>query len=1031
MVQATSAQNNRIITGRVISSNSKAAISEVSVRIKGTSTGVITDGKGNYSIDLKGTSPTLVFSHIGFVPQEIKINSKLVINVTLKPTGTTLDEVVVIGYGEVKRRDLTGAVGSVKMADMQKAPVISFEEALAGRVAGVRVSSADGQPGAEINVVIRGNNSVTQDNSPLYVIDGFPQEAGDNNAINPAEIESIEVLKDASSTAIYGARGANGVIIITTKKGKPGPPVINYNGYYGFMENARRMKMMDGYEFVKYQFEMDSANANAVYLVDGKTLEDFRDEKGTDLQDEVFHISPFQNHFISLAGGNAKTRYTISGSILNQDGIIKNSGYDRYQGRITLDQTVNSNIKVGINTNYSVLHKYGTSPSLDANTGYFHGDLLYAILQYRPIAGNVSLDEPIEDQDEEFISMGNFNPIKTVENELRESNSDILSANIYGEYSIGKYLKLRVTGGLTKSKAQTDRFDGSQTRRGSSLTSTGQNIGISGSINIHERSSFLNENTLTFNKTFNKVHAVNLLAGFTLQKTTVSSFGTNANQLPNEALGLAGLDEGTPTKITSSSSLFTLASFLGRANYSYRSKYLMTASLRADGSSKFSKENKWSYFQSGALAWRIDEENFMKSLTFISEAKIRVSYGMTGNNRVSDFAYLSRISLPATAGYSYNNSRVNIATLTELGNPHLRWEKTTQTDLGLDLGFFKQRVTLTADIYRKITSDLLLNAKVPNSIGFVDAFKNIGEVQNQGLELTLNTINVKNKNFSWNSNFNISFNKNKVLALAENQTQLFTIATWTIATKNVPLYIAEINQPVARFYGYIWEGNYQYADFDETSPGVYVLKNSVASYNENRSRTRPGDIKFRDINGDGLVNSDDKTIIGDPNPEFSGGFSNNFTFQNFDLNVFMQFSVGNDVLNANRIVFEGDGRANQNMFATYINRWTPENQNNDYYRTNGSGPSDAGYSTRVVEDGSYLRLKTVSLGYNFTPKLLNKIKLKTFRVYVSAQNLLTFTDYQGYDPEVSRFGNSPLRPGFDYSVYPRSRTITFGANISL
>jgi TonB-linked SusC/RagA family outer membrane protein len=509
----------------------------------------------------------------------------------------------------------------------------------------------------------------------------------------------------------------------------------------------------------------------------------------------------------------------------------------------------------------------------------------------------------------------------------------------------------------------------------------------------------------------------------------LSSYGSAANHIPNEALGISGMDEGQPISITSTSSHYTLASLLGRLNYSFRSTYLFTASLRADGSSKFAPQNRWSYFPSGAIAWRISNEKFIRSLHYVSDAKLRASYGSTGNNRVSDFAYLSRINLPSNLGYSYNNTPVDVSILTALGNVNLKWETTNQTDIGLDLGFFKQRITLEADVYRKVTSNLLLDAAVPGSLGFSTALKNIGKVQNQGLELTLNTVNFKQAKFSWSTNFNIAFNRNKVLALSDNETQRLTTASWDTYTQNVPLYIAQIGQPIALFWGYQWDGNYQYADFDQNTPGVYTLKTGIPSYGT-RANIKPGDIKFKDIDGNGVVDANDRTIIGNPNPDFTGGFSNNFTFKNFDLNIFFNFSVGGNVININRIKFEGGGPVNQNMFATYNNRWTPENQNNTYFRTGGQGPIDYVYSSRVIEDASFLKLRTVSLGYNFPRNLISKIKMTGLRAFVSAQNVVTFTKYQGFDPEVNKFGSDALRPAFDYSVYPYARTITFGLNVT-
>lgn len=1004
----------------------------VSIVIKGTQKGTTTNIEGRYVLDA-APNDILVFSMVGYESQEVRVNKKTVVDLQLSLSASSLSQVVVVGYGTTRKRDVTGSVGSVKMSDIQKAPIRSFEEALSGRLAGVTAVAADGQPGASINIVVRGNNSLTQDNSPLYVIDGFPIENPDNNAINPSEIESIEVLKDASSTAIYGARGANGVIMITTKKGKEGRPVITYNGYYGFQQNNRKIDLMNPYEFVKYQYERDSANANNVYLINGNTLDDFKNVKGVDLQDSLFRTSPFHNHFLSLIGGSKDTKYSLSGSILNQDGILTNSGYDRYQGRFRLDQRVNSNLNVGINTNYSYLHQYGTSPALGGN-GFFYGNMLYSVWAFRPTSGKINDPVDVDAEDADFLVLNGFNPIKTAKNELREKFSDVFTSDAYAEYAFARFFKLKITGGITKTKTKSDAFDNSQTPRGSPLTKSGKDNGVSGSELNTQITNWVNENTLTYSRKVNGDDQLDLLAGFTASGTKLASFGAAANHIPNEDLEISGMDEGQPVSITSTSSEYKLASFLGRVNYNFRSKYLFTASMRADGSSKFSADHKWSYFPSGAFAWRLSDESFMKSLRLVSNAKLRISYGSTGNNRVSDFAYLSRISLPSSLGYSYNNQPVDASILTALGNPNLKWETTNQLNIGLDLGLFNQRISLETDVYRKITSNLLLDAAVPGSIGFSSALKNIGKVQNQGIEFTLNTVNVKTEKFNWNSNFNISFNQNKVLALSDNETQRLTTASWDTYTANVPLYIAAVGDPVARFWGYLWDGNYQYSDFDQNTSGAYILKSSSPSYGT-RANIKPGDIKFKDISGpqgkpDGLIDAYDRTIIGNPNPVFTGGFSNNFIYGNFDLNVFFNFAYGNDVININRIKFEGGGPVNQNMYAKYSNRWTPDNQNNTYFRTGGQGPVDYVYNTRVIEDGSFIKLKTVSLGYNFSSKLLSQVKIKSLRVYVAGQNLLTFTNYQGFDPEVNKFGSDALRPAFDYSVYPYARTITFGLNVS-
>jgi TonB-dependent starch-binding outer membrane protein SusC len=1017
------------VTGTVTDDRGNA-LSGASVVIKGTSRGTTTSSNGKYVLDADAAD-VLIFSMVGYENREIAVGGKAVIDIQLSLSASSLDQVVVVGYGTARKRDLTGSVGSVKMSDFQKAPVKSFEEALAGRLAGVTASSDDGQPGASVNIVIRGNNSITQDNSPLYVIDGFPLENPDNNALNPAEIESIEVLKDASSTAIYGARGANGVIVITTKKGKIGKPVITYNGYIGFQQNAKKVDLLTPYEFVRLQSEIDSLNTDTTFLANGKTFEDFRNFKGADLQDSIFQTTPFRNHFVSLTGGTGDTRYSVSGSALNQTGILTNSGYNRYQGRIRLDQRVSSNLNVGINANYSNMKQYGTSPAQDGN-GFYYGNLLFTVWAFRPITSNLSQPEDVDEDDDTFLALQGFNPLKTARNALRRRLSDVLTTDAYAEYSFAKNFKLRVTGGMSKTKRRSEVFNNTQTPTGSPLTKAGADNGVNGSLIYNEITNWVNENTLTFNRQISKSSLLNTVVGFTLSGNNISSYGASANHIPNEDLGISGIDEGTPVAVTSTSSSYKLASFLGRVNYSLFSKYLFTASFRADGSSKFAPENRWSYFPSAAVAWRLSDEEFMKPLKLISNAKLRFSYGSTGNNRVSDYAYLSRISLPSNIGYSYYNDPVVAAVLSELGNKNLKWETTNQTDIGLDLGFLDQKITLEADVYRKVTSNLLLDASLPGSMGFSTALKNIGKVQNQGLELTLNTTNVRNKSFSWSSNFNISFNKNEVLALSDGETERFTTASWDTYTTNVPLYVAQVGHPIARFWGYQWDGNYQYSDFDETTPGVYTLKPDVVSYTATASNPiQPGNIKFKDITGDGKVDADDRTIIGNPNPDFTGGFTNNFSYKNFDLSVFFTFSYGNDVINVNRIIMEGGRvRPNMNYFATYANRWTPENPSNEYFRVNGGGPLDFAYSTRVIEDGSYLKLKTVQLGFNFPQKLIRRIKLNNLRLYASAQNLWTLTNYSGFDPEVSKFGSSALRPAFDYSVYPHARTITFGLNVS-
>lgn len=999
----------------------------VSVSVKGSAEKGVTDQAGFFTLSIPDLNRTLVFSYVGFKIQEVPLNGRAAVNVVMEDQITGLGQVVVIGYGTAQKKDVTGSVGQVNMSDFAKAPVKSFDDALAGRVAGVEVSANDGQPGSSSNIVIRGANSITQDNSPLYVIDGFPIENPDNNVISPSDIESIDILKDASATAIYGSRGANGVIIITTRKGKKGDPVVTYNGYYGLQQDMNRPKMMEPYEFVKYQL-LAAPNAADTYLKDGKTLEDYRNVKGTDMQDELLRLAPMQNHDLSIRGGTDKTQYAISLNNLNQQGLIINSGFSRYQGRMVLDQTVNDKLKVGVNINYGRTRSSGLIVSAGATSGTVN--LMFQALGYRPVTGNDStlLDELYDPTIDGNINADyRINPVLSARNEVNNRIGNNLIVNGYAQYRILPNLTLRVSGGINNNWSRAEAFY-------NSFTSTGNpryNIkGPNGSVSNGLLSNWLNENTLTYSKTFNRRHQVTVVGGFTAQGTQSSTYRLTASQVPNESLGIDGLDEGATQNILSQRSKNTLASFLGRANYILNSRYLFTASLRNDGSSKFAPGYKWGLFPSGAFAWRVGEERFMKKLPAISDAKVRLSYGATGNNRVSDFPYLSTLALPTTSAYAFNNG-VPVAgvKLQTLGNPNLKWETTTQFNLGVDLGLFKDRISITADIYRKTTNDLLLNAILPYTTGFDEGYKNIGKMRNQGFEFTLNTVNVSTRKFQWTSSFNISFNSNKVLGLTENQESILTPVLWD-ATWTFPLYIAKIGEPVAQFYGPVWDGVYQYSDFEKAPDGRYFLKGNVTTNGADRSAIKPGDIKYKDLNGDLLVNARDFTVIGRSLPVHKGGFSNNFSYGGFDLNVFFQWSYGNDILNANRLVFEGNGKGypGTNQYAHYANYWRPDNPVNTLHRPNGQGPGY--YSSRVIEDGSYLRLKTISLSYTPPSPFIRRYKMKGLRLYVTAQNLYTWTRYSGRDPEVST-RNSTLTPGFDWAAYPLARTIVAGLNLSL
>lgn len=1019
---------NLSISGKVTNDADKETLVGVNVYVKNGSNATVTDINGDFKLSKLKSSDIIVFSYLGYKVLNIPVANakKGVLNAVLQTDVSTLDEVVVVGYSAKKLSEISGSIARVNIEDLLLAPVASFEDALAGRVAGVQVSSNDGQPGTAPNIIIRGPSSVTQSNSPLYVVDGFPLEDNNNNTINPSDIESITVLKDASSTSLYGSRGANGVILIITKSGKIGLPTFSYDTNLGTQQNLKFQKMLSPYEFVKYQSQLNPTTAATTYFGGGKTLESYRDIKGADFQRALLRDALFQNHNLSLRGGNDKTKYFISGSITGQDGLIINSGFNRQQGRLRLDQVVNDKLKIALNSNYSATKSYGTFVAQPNNTSPSQ-NLMYSVWGYRPVTGNLDDQSLLEELFDDAVDPSaeiRINPITNVKNTVRNNFNNVFINNLYLTYDFSSNLSLKVSGGATLTNSKSELFNNSNTASGSIFSANG----VNGSVLNRSNTNLLNENILTYKKQFNKNNKLTLIGGFNYQKVVYNTFGASANQLPNEALGVSGLDEGRANVITSTSSQYSLSSFLSSASYAYKNKYFFDAGFRSDGSSRFSDGNKWSFFPSAAFSYNLGSEKFIKNLKVINTLKLRTSYGLTGNNRVDDFAYQSTLIINNGTGYSFGNAPQIGIISSDLGNDKLKWETTAQLDLGFDIELLKNRIAFTFDYYEKRTSDLLLNARIPPSSGFSSAFINIGKVSNYGYEFSLNTVNIKSKKFSWTSNINISFNRNKLLELYSGQESIQNNVNWDSNYLGAAPYISLIGQPISSIYGYLWEGNYQYSDFDLLPNGSYLLKANIPTNGNPRNTIQPGYTKYKDLNGDGIVNNADRTIIGRPYPIHNGGFSNNFRYGGFDLNVFFQWSYGNDLFNANRIVFEGgNSRFNLNQFESYANRWSPTNQNNELNAAGGAGPSV--YSSRIVEDGSYLRLKTASFGYTFDKKLCNKLGLKSLRIFSSAQNLITWTNYSGLDPEVST-QNAVRTPGFDFSAYPRARTLTAGLNVT-
>lgn len=760
----------QVLVKGTVKDNLGEGVPGASVQVKGTSQGTITDLDGKFAFSVPNKNAIIVISFIGYVTVEQKVDTQKPMVITLREDTKTLDEVVVVGYQEVRKRDLTGSVAKANMNDVLTAPVASFDQALGGRVAGVNVTSGEGMPGGTMNIVIRGNNSLTQENSPLFVIDGFPvEDTSASSTLNPSDIESIDFLKDASATAIYGARGANGVVIVTTKKGKVGRAQLTYDGSFGVQHITRTIPMMNAYEFVKLQNEMYPTVVAGSYLMnyEGKqwTLEDYRNIDQYNWQDEIFQTAWQQSHTLRLTGGTEGVRYNASLSYYDQDGTLLETGYKRMQGRMN---TVvrRGKLNMSLTTNYSRSIQTGSTPSATSYSGM--NNLFYSVWGYRPVTSpDTPLSFLMDSATDNAVDSSNdyrFNPILSLKNEYRKNYINNLQMNGFAEYEVINGLKVKVSAGYTYDARKNDQFNNSKTRYGGP-TSTDK---VNAQVTRSERLTWLNENTVTYQTNIKKKHFINALAGITFQNSDYEAYAFRTTHIPNESLGMAGMSEGQASTSSSAKSSWSMLSYLGRINYNYKSKYYATASFRVDGSSKFNKNNRFGYFPSASLAWTFTEEEFMKPIkSILSNGKLRFSWGLTGNNRIGEYDYYqllsvlkSRIgsytatnSIPSGV-YPFENDATNAGTVPiSLQNKNLKWETTEQWNLGVDLSFFDERIGLTMDIYRKNTRDLLLAAQLPYSSGFYNATKNIGKVRNDGLEISLNTLNIKTRDFQWSSNF--------------------------------------------------------------------------------------------------------------------------------------------------------------------------------------------------------------------------------------------------------------------------------------
>lgn len=1039
---------NMTVAGRVIDDDGIEVIG-ASVVVKGaTGVGTITDLDGNYSLTVNDASrDVLVFSYVGMTSQEVKVGGRKVINVTLKSDAVMLDEVVTIGYATVKKKDLTGSVSSVSSKDIASVPISDVTQALSGKVAGVQVMRSQGSPDADISIKVRGGTSITQSNEPLYIIDGFPSEDG-LKGIEASDIASIDILKDASSTAIYGARGANGVILVTTKGGNVDKFNISYDMYIGFKKVNKRYDVLDVLDFVKLEYERsinepDKMNDFVLPIYGNYDEYDelYANRQGIDWQDEVFNRSTAmtQQHKISLSGGSKTSQYMLTYTRNVDDGIWYGSGLKRDNFRVKLSQEATSWLKFSTNISYidEVTEGLGSLQEGGASSRMQH------VIQYRPTIGKNGNDEQllIDDDDPALLLEGASqmqSPIASIESEQRTKRNQILSMNGDLEIRLPKDLTYRGTIGIRRRTIKTDIF---YSERSKQAKNAGAPYGWK---EIEEQSSFMYNNVLTWDKSFNREHHLTLVAGQEYIQYGTDYLKSGARQFSDINFGLADMSLGaSPDKVITRLESEKMLSYFMRGNYSLKDKYLFSASVRADASSKFGDNHKWGVFPAASFAWRASEEEFVKKWGIFSNLKVRLSYGSAGNNKIDNYLSLSKMG---SVWIPYNGtSTVSGFVSKQLYNPDLQWETNVTSNFGLDMGFLNQRIQLTVDLYNINTKNLLLDAPIPLLSGYKSMMINAGRTNNRGIELALTTHNINTKDFSWSTTLNLSHNRNEVKELY-NADYMEIVSNWAQTSEfNKSDYIIRVGEPLGQMYGYRLAGIYTVDDFtfDEATQ-KYTVKEGIP-YDKN-FYPKPGFWKFEDLDGDKQITESDKTVIGNANPKLYGGLTNNFTWKGFDLSIFLNFSIGNKIYSANKMYYtKFNNRWRNTLKDEALQRFTiindkGENIQNDpvqlaavnagrnYVSVEGS--SNLYFHSGYVEDGSFLKINNVSLGYTLPKSLIKKIHLSNVRFYATGYNLYTFTKYSGYDPEVNTYSNGGLTPGIDWGAYPSSISVVFGANIT-
>lgn len=1020
------------VTGTVVDGSGEPLIG-ATVQQKGTSNGTSTDLDGHYSLTLQSKG-TITVSYVGYNPQEIAVNGRTKIDITLEENAEVLDEVVVVGYGQMKRSDLTGSVVSVGEDAVKKSIATSIDQVLQGRAAGVQIQANSGTPGASTSIRIRGINSLNATNQPIFVIDGVVIDTATDNessnplsSINPSDIVSMDILKDASATAIYGSRASNGVIMITTKRGKSGEATVTYDMYMGWQEMPKQYEMLNLRQFA----ERFNYLANEKHLMDPSNAY-LRPEllgEGTNWQDELFHKAFMMNHNISVSGGNEKTTYAFSGGYLDQDGIAYGSNFERFTLRSSVESQIKNWLRGGVNFSFTESKQ---------KVGVDNNSIMNALMQ-QPSVPPTSADGSYDGPDDVWMPDNALALAELVTNRNKRNNFRFnafleatiiegltLRTEISGDYNFNKYYYYMpdYQFGVRTQDIRTSRWTKTDTKY------------------------YSWRNIATYQRRFGEKHNINVMLGQEISESrwetqVGSTTGFLSNTTPDLSAGDISKSTATGYKNTNS-----LASFFGRAFYSFDERYLLTATLRRDGSSKFASGKKWGWFPAVALAWRISQENFLRDVEEINSLKLRLGWGKTGNQNVSDWATMALLSNKTTPW--------GVGVLTgNTPNPELTWESTSSYNIGIDLGLLQNRIELVADVYYKKTDNLLLQVQLPAYLGSSgqgaasNPWMNIGSLENKGIELTLNTTNIANRDFQWTSNIVFSLNRNKVKSLDTATASIEK--TFQPSSNNYIVTKTIVGQPIGQFWGYKVIGRFDRAEdfyFHDANGNLQQVAipegNTIAE-----SSTWIGDYRYEDINGDGVINAEDCTFIGNPEPKFNWGFGNTLNWKGFDLNIMFSGAYGNKALNMTRMRIE-DPRQKSNVLASSLNVAQvgvidpnlPANDYRNLYVTNAGSTTlpaiqvsdaNANYgriSDLLVEDASYIRLQNISVGYTLPRELLRKIYLENVRVYFSAQNVHTWTKYKGLDPEVGAMYGDALMTGLDYGRYPSPRIYTFGLNVS-